>query len=224
MFFENYNHFIFAPKKVHSFKVFKRSTKFKRYNRGSTKFIFNRKRYALRKKKTTLYAKFTVPLFWSTYFSKKRQLIRFYQCYFMLRYTMSLVNNTTILNLYNSINKKAGLHGSTELSPNTSFISKGIITSSTLFYSKTFLNTFNFFENIKIGFLHSTYLPSATSHLSNTNLISQNFFSTVSPTTYLHNYSLVFMNLTTNFAKLLFFITKTVRIILANLILFLIFK
>ena len=39
--------------KVYRFKLFKKTTKFKRYNRGITKFIINRKKYILRKKRTS---------------------------------------------------------------------------------------------------------------------------------------------------------------------------
>ena len=40
--------------KVYRFKLFKKTMKFKRYNRGLTRFIINRKKYILRKKRTSL--------------------------------------------------------------------------------------------------------------------------------------------------------------------------
>ena len=39
---------------AYKFKTFKKNIKFKRYNRGITRFIINRKKYILRKKRTTL--------------------------------------------------------------------------------------------------------------------------------------------------------------------------
>lgn len=201
MFFENYNNFIFTTKKVHSFKIFKRSTKFKRYNRGYTKFIFNRKKYALRKKKTTLYTKFTIPLFWSTYFSKKRQLIRFYQCYFMLGCTMSLVNHALLLGLHSSIHKKASTDVLNNISANSSFISKGILFNAALFYSKIFLNVHNFFGNVKIGFLHTLNNPATVGSLPDGNILNQNFFTPALPANYLGVYASLVSNLHNNISR-----------------------
>lgn len=38
---------------AYKFKTFKKNIKFKRFNRGLTRFIINRKKYILRKKRTT---------------------------------------------------------------------------------------------------------------------------------------------------------------------------
>lgn len=44
---------LFIMNKVYKFKIFKKTTKFKKYNKGLTRFIINRKKYILRKKKTS---------------------------------------------------------------------------------------------------------------------------------------------------------------------------
>ena len=38
--------------KAYKFKLFKKNIKFKRFNRGLTRFIINRRKYILRKKRT----------------------------------------------------------------------------------------------------------------------------------------------------------------------------
>ena len=56
MYFEKYDKMFSMNlmKKVYKFKTFKKTTKFKKYNKGITKFIFNRKKYILRKKRNSL--------------------------------------------------------------------------------------------------------------------------------------------------------------------------
>ena len=48
------NQLFSSMESVYKFKTFKKNIKFKRYNRGITRFIINRKKYVLRKKRTTL--------------------------------------------------------------------------------------------------------------------------------------------------------------------------
>ena len=45
---------ICITKKVYKFKTFKKNIRFLKHNRGLTKFIINRKKYILRKKRTSL--------------------------------------------------------------------------------------------------------------------------------------------------------------------------
>lgn len=54
------NIFLGSMVKVYRFKLFKKTTKFKRYNKGITKFIINRKKYILRKKRTSLQMMFNL--------------------------------------------------------------------------------------------------------------------------------------------------------------------
>lgn len=219
MFFGNYYNFIFSNKKVHSFKVFKRSTKFKRYNRGHTKFVLNRKKYTLRKKITTSYTKFKVPLSWSIYFSKKRQLTRFYQYYFILDYNMSLANQSILLNLRNSIDQNQA-----SLGFNFSFLTKNILRNSSLFPTKVFLNLLNFFENMQVSFLHTTSSPSITNFPVTSNVLSGNFFIANTSNNRAINESYLIKNLNNNILKIFFLILKVTRAILIHITLLLIFK
>lgn len=141
LFFVNNNdpdNFIFLVRKVHSFKVFKKSTKFKKYNKGLTKFIMNRKKYTLRKKVTSLINKFMVPLDWANYFSKKRQLIRFYQSYSILSYCTPTVNNKILLRLNDTTSSNPLESPEIIANVNSSFLAKGIARNSSLFNLKIF--------------------------------------------------------------------------------------
>jgi len=53
-FLKEFNLAVLKMNRVYKFKVFKKTTKFKRYNRGLTKFIYNRKKNILRKKRSSL--------------------------------------------------------------------------------------------------------------------------------------------------------------------------
>lgn len=45
---------MYITNKVYRFKTFKKNIRFLKHNRGLTKFIINRKKYILRKKRTSL--------------------------------------------------------------------------------------------------------------------------------------------------------------------------
>ena len=45
---------MYIVNKVYRFKTFKKNIRFLKHNRGLTKFIINRKKYVLRKKRTSL--------------------------------------------------------------------------------------------------------------------------------------------------------------------------
>ena len=57
------NYSTLSMKKIYKFKIFKKTTKFKRYNRGLTRFIINRKKYILRKKRTSYQLMFNLSFF-----------------------------------------------------------------------------------------------------------------------------------------------------------------
>lgn len=138
-------------KKVHSFKVFKRSTKFKRYNKGITKFIMNRKKYFLRKRATSFIGKTLVPLKWSFYFSKKRQLIRFFQNFYILNYTMSVPTSALALKSYDYLYSSSNALFKKNFKINMAFIAKRILFNNSLFLSKFFSYIKVFFKNTKFG-------------------------------------------------------------------------
>ena len=77
MFVSKYNKFDLL-KNTYRYKVFKKNLKFKKLNRGITKFIINRKKYLKRKKKTNLVLYYQVALFWSKLYSKKKGVFLFF--------------------------------------------------------------------------------------------------------------------------------------------------
>lgn len=163
MFFESsfvkYN-FFKTVKKVHSFKVFKKSTKFKKYNRGITKFIMNRKKYLIKKKSTNFLHKFSIPLVWTNYFSKKRQLVRFFQYFYMLNFTISIANQALAVRNYDFLFFTNNDKLATKFYLNSAFITKILSSSNSLFRSKNSKFITNFYKNTKFGLL-TTNNPSA---------------------------------------------------------------
>ena len=98
MFVSKYNKFDLL-KNTYRYKVFKKNLKFKKLNRGITKFIINRKKYLKRKKKTNLVLYYQVALFWSKLYSKKKRCISFF--YFLNSFKKTfLVTNVTFLRNY----------------------------------------------------------------------------------------------------------------------------
>lgn len=128
----------------------------------------NRKKYVLRKKTTTSLNKFKIPVQWANYFSKKRQLIRFYQYYFFLNYSMPLINQSLLLKLYDNNIKTINI--------NSSFLSKNLALNSALFRSRIHLNIFNFFENSKIGITHTTKQSAISESKISEALLCNNYF------------------------------------------------
>ena len=49
--------------KMYKFKIFKKTTKFRKYDRGLSRFIINRKKYIVRKKRTSLQLTFNSTFF-----------------------------------------------------------------------------------------------------------------------------------------------------------------
>lgn len=65
--------------KKHSFKVFRKTTRFKKYRLGMTKFV--RKFYARKKRRTSLYMNSHILYSWIHHYLKHRQFIRFTQSF-----------------------------------------------------------------------------------------------------------------------------------------------
>ena len=69
-----------APiKAVKSFKVFRKTTRFKKYNRGITKIV--RRKYMTRKRKSTALFAYYITKDWVYHYLKLRQFERFYQSF-----------------------------------------------------------------------------------------------------------------------------------------------
>jgi hypothetical protein len=65
--------------KKHSFKVFRKTTRFKKYRLGMTKFV--RKFYARKKRRTSVYMNSHILYSWIHHYLKHRQFIRFTQSF-----------------------------------------------------------------------------------------------------------------------------------------------
>lgn len=86
----NKNNSLIVMNKVYKFKIFKKTTKFKRYNRGLTRFIINRKKYILRKKRTTYQLMLHFSFFWSKFYMTLRHMNRYSQLLGSLNYSLTL--------------------------------------------------------------------------------------------------------------------------------------
>jgi hypothetical protein len=140
-----------SVKKVHSFKVFKRSTKFKRYNRGLTKFILNRRKYILRKKISTAISLFFIPLYWTKVYQVKRQLSRFFQSFYLLNYTMTLSSYQFVIRCYDNFINQNNFYELSNFKVNTASLTKSILLNNSLFRNKIFKDTLTFFKFTKLG-------------------------------------------------------------------------
>lgn len=151
--------------KIHRFKVFKKTTKFKRYNRGLTRFIINRKKYILRKKRTSLQFQFNLSVCWTKYYFFLRNYNRFLQALSTLNITLTLSSKL----FYKKVVNKNAL-SITQLpqpSPFTFtsikkklFFNKGLFKKDFIIFGKVL------FKNTHVGFINA----------NNTNLTSVSEF------------------------------------------------
>lgn len=86
----NKNNSLITMNKIYKFKIFKKTTKFKRYNRGLTRFIINRKKYILRKKRTNYQLMLNLSFFWSKFYMTLRHINRYSQLLGSLNYSLTL--------------------------------------------------------------------------------------------------------------------------------------
>lgn len=203
-------------KKVHSFKVFKKSTKFKKYNNSITRFIMNRKKYLIKKKTTTFINKFFVPLLWSSYFSKKKQLVRFYQFYYMLDYMITLASNALILRSYDLLFSTSNKMLIDKFYLNSTFLSKQILVNNTLFNPLTPKSTINFYKNTKFGFLLTNDFTTVINILPGGGIFYDNSFINIRPT---NSISDPFKFLQKHVLLNLISVVKSIRKLIINLIL-----
>ena len=68
-----------AVKDVYLFKVFKKTTRFKKYRKYQTGFVMNRRRYMIRKKRTRFQYLFNSAAAWGGVYRRVRQVTRFLQ-------------------------------------------------------------------------------------------------------------------------------------------------
>ena len=121
---------------LYSFKSFKKNLRFKKYNLGTTKFIKNRKRYNLRKRRTSNIINYTYLYTWSKIYIVMKHSYRYIQLHNLSNYSLVsrvLVSNL-ILSKFNSNNLVINYNTST----------KNIFFNLTLFQK----NKYHFYKSI----------------------------------------------------------------------------
>ena len=149
---------------AYKFKVFKKTTKFKRYNRGLTRFIHNRKKNILRKKRSSLQFMSHVVNFWTKYYAVLRNSMRFYQSLNILNYTSTLTSLAFTQKFYVKDLYQAGA-SIWNYNYNTASISKKFFFNKTLFNRTTCAGLDKLFFAIRIGFI---FIESSSLALLNT--------------------------------------------------------
>lgn len=135
-----------SMKEAYKFKLFKKNIKFKRFNRGFSKFIVNRKKYILRKRRSNFLVYSLISKVWINFYRKSKQLVRFYQSFNI--FPVILPVPLSYNHLY------TGSHSS---SYSSSTISKKLLFSSTLFDLKhNILNFYNISGNKSLLHVSST--------------------------------------------------------------------
>ena len=74
-----YSNKLIYIKNIYNFKIFKKNIKFKKYNKGFSKYIINRKKYFLKKKRTNFFFYYFIVNNWTLYFNRLRRYIKYYQ-------------------------------------------------------------------------------------------------------------------------------------------------
>lgn len=154
------NQLFSSMESVYKFKTFKKNIKFKRYNRGLTRFIINRKKYILRKKRTTLIFKTYHAGYWTAFYKVTKQAYRYYQMQNVLSLAIFFTNTTYI----NRVGMQ-GLEQHKETNLNSSALSKRLVKRS-VFFNKQVLSFLLLSKQGSYG----------VSFLSNNYSIQQNHF------------------------------------------------
>lgn len=144
--------------KVYNFKSFKKNLRFKKIGRGVTKFIKNRKKYFIRKRRTSNAFDYTYLYIWSKIYILHKQLIRYTQLLYSGSISFSSTNLFCIYRLNKMAPGKLGFNSLKSLSfsttsknvffNNTYFLKKNYVFLNKL-YLNSFLLNFNTIENIK---------------------------------------------------------------------------
>lgn len=175
----SFSHF----RSLHKFKIFRKTTKFKRYNRWGTRFILNRKKYILRKRRTMLITNFSLISFWSSIYKKQKQYNRYHQSLNILPLTLSLSNRNYFEILISRIftNYNMGATPGSSVANynffNCFFISKSIALNNAIFSHRVPKYFYLLFKNSCLGFFSTA--NASPKHVSNLNLgvlVNKNLF------------------------------------------------
>lgn len=132
-----------AVKDVYLFKVFKKTTRFKKYKKYQTGFVMNRRRYMIRKKRTRFQYLFNSAAAWGGVYRRVRQVVRFLQ-------NVCILNSTLTFSCTDFL-KKMGI--STFYKPRTSPIPNFSSVAKTIFFNTSLFSHPNetFLRNISIS-------------------------------------------------------------------------
>lgn len=139
--------------KIYRFKLFKKTTKFKRYNRGLTRFIINRKKYVLRKKRTSLQYMVNLTYFWTQSYQDLRNFARFSQSLSTLEHSLTLTNK---LFTKKAISDSTASYG-TQNKPlylNLTTLKKTLLLNNSLYRSNARAGFLSIFRNTQVGIVN----------------------------------------------------------------------
>lgn len=123
--------------KKHSFKVFRKTTRFKKYRLGLTKFV--RKFYARKLRRTSLYMNSHILYSWIHHYLKHRQFVRFTQSYGLVSVQGYLGNADFSVKNSLIVGADYGFHAYS--------CSFRVLNKSTFFVSNIFRNDVNSFDS-----------------------------------------------------------------------------
>ena len=140
---------MYIVNKVYRFKTFKKNIRFLKHNRGLTKFIINRKKYVLRKKRTSLQFIAGITWFWTKFYTISRQNARFFQSLNVLNYSLTLSD----AGFSYKISYKALLDKLHTSGINFTSITKRIFWNSSLYILSNSFSYKSVFFNTQLGFM-----------------------------------------------------------------------
>ena len=131
--------------KTYKFKIFKKTTRFKKHNIGLTRYIINRKKYHNRKRRTTNLLNYYISSTWSLNYRKRAQLIKYMQ-------TLHLFDKTSAAINVNYIFKKITLLPNVHV--NTASVTKSLVYTTVLFNLDKRVSTNLLHNNAVIGYVY----------------------------------------------------------------------
>lgn len=232
--FENFYSLLGCPiHSIHSFKVFRRSTKFKRYNRGITKFIMNRRRYIVRKKVANEISKFLIPLSWSQYFSTKRQFTRFFQLLFIIPLTLPLVSQELVKNSLETLVANRSFTALSAFNVNAASLTKSLLCNKSLFIPHMMTSFLSLFDYTRCNVLLAcnTHNINPTNSLITGGLLDKNTIGAWEKHSRAHTTSntlgvlnTLYFSIKFKMLKLVLGIVSQIRILITRLVLLNLFK
>ena len=194
---------IYITNKVYRFKTFKKNIRFLKHNRGLTKFIINRKKYILRKKRTSLQFIAGITWFWTKFYAVSRQNARFFQSFNILNYSLTLSDAGFSYKIsYKALLDKLHFNGI-----NFGSLTKRIFWNNSLYILSNSFSYRSVFFNTQVGFMSFSAPKIFDKNIINSGLINDGSLQ----------YSLQLTSINT--LKILAFRKLRSRLFLTNLVL-----